>query len=408
MAISRVYVDPKKKKKDGKVTVYILVHIDYKSVKFNTGVSCIASDFDLKTCRIRGNTKEVKDDNLIIESCLSRLHEVFVRYRLQNIELTADLLKNEWKNPTRRIDFHKFFEEALEERKADISQATYKNDKSFGVKLKEFKPRLAFSEINADLIDQFSRWMRAAPRKNEINTVHVAMRRFRTYLYIAVKKGVITENPFGKVKLKKTTTDRTNLTAEELLTLWNLYNKHELSGSLQSVLRHFLFMCFTGVRISDLKALTKDNVIGNVLIFTVKKTLNTKNNLLRIPLTTQAMQLILDEPDLSNKLFEVISDQKMNDYIKNICKLDTVKIYKHVSNHTGRHTFATNFLKKTKDLAALQRLLGHSDIKETMMYVHVDDQLLIEDMTIFQNNIFKTHLQPTIKIPGSIPEPGIN
>jgi len=403
MTISRVYVDPKKKKKDGKVTVYILVHIDYQSVKFNTGVSCIAADFDLKSCRIKGNSKEVKDDNLIIESCLSRLHEVFVRYRLQNMELTADLLKNEWKNPTRRIDFHKFFDEALEERKPDIANATYKNDKSFGVKLKEFKPKLAFSEINPDLIDKFSRWMKAAPRNNEINTVHVAMRRFRTYLYIAIKKGVITENPFEKVKLKKTSTERVNLTPEELLMLWNLYNKHELTASLQSVLRHFLFMCFTGVRISDLKALTKNNVIGNMLVFTVHKTLNTKNNMIRIPLATQAMQLIIDEPDRSDKLFEVISDQKMNDYIKNICKLDKVKIHKHISNHTGRHTFATNFLKKTKDLAALQILLGHSDIKETMIYVHVDDQLLIEDMTIFQNNIFKTHLQPTTKNPGPLP-----
>ena len=389
MAISKVYIDPKKKKKTGEISIYILVHIDYKSVKFNTGVSCLEADFDLKSCRIKGSNQKVKDDNLVIDTCLARLNEVFVRYRLQNIELTADLLKNEWKNPTRRIDFHKFFDEAIEERKPDISNSTYKNDKSFGVKLKEYKPKLAFTEIDADLIDKFARWMKAAPRKNDINTIHVAMRRFRTYLNIAIKKGVIAENPFDKVKLKKASTDRVHLDQEELSILWELYNKHELSASLQSVLRHFLFMCFTGLRISDLKMLTKDNVIGMFLVFTVKKTLNTKHNMIRIPLTSQAMKLILDEPDRSDKLFEVISDQKMNEYIKLVCKDENAKITKHVSNHTGRHTFATIFLRKTKDLAVLQKLLGHSDIKETMIYVHVDDQMLIDDMNIFQNKVFK-------------------
>ena len=114
-------------------------------------------DFDLKNCRIRGNSKTVKDDNLIIETCLSRLNEVFVRYRLQNINLTPELLKNEWKNPTRRIDFHSFFNEALEEQKGDITAGTYRSNKSFGKKLKTFRPKLVFTEITADFIDSFSR-----------------------------------------------------------------------------------------------------------------------------------------------------------------------------------------------------------------------------------------------------------
>lgn len=72
-------------------------------------------DSDIKSLRVKGNSKKVKDDNLIIESCMARINEVFVRYRLQNIELTSDLLKNEWKNPARRIDFHSFLKEAIDE-----------------------------------------------------------------------------------------------------------------------------------------------------------------------------------------------------------------------------------------------------------------------------------------------------
>lgn len=396
MAISKVYIDPNKKKKDGTLNVYLLVHLDYKSIKFNTGVSCFESDFDVKSSRIKGNTKEVNDNNLIIESCMARINEIFVRYRLQNIPLTGDLLKNEWSNPTRRIDFHSFLKEAIDERRADVAHGTYKNHKAFATKIKAFKASLAFSEITPDLIEKFARWLKTKDGgKLDVNTVHGQLRRFRAYLNIAVRKGVIDKNPFSRVKLRKKKTDRVYLTKFEINVLWKLYNKRELTETWQLVLRHFLFMCFTGVRISDLKNLTEDNVEDKMLTFEVQKTKNSKDVPIKIPLTFQSLQLILDEDNEDSRLFHCISDQKMNKYIKDIC--GSVGINKHVTNHTGRHTFATLFLKETKNLAVLQKLLGHSDIKETMIYVHVDDEMISEDMRIFQKNIFKSRLQPTKK-----------
>lgn len=406
MAASKVYIDPKKVKKNGELSVYILVHIDYKTVKFNTGVSCKESDFDLKTCRISGTTKKVKDDNLIIDACLARINEIFVRYRLQHIPLTADLLKNEWKNPTRRIDFHSFLKEAIDERKSDVTNGTYKNHKAFATKIKHFKKSLAFTEINADFIDSFSRWLKSKDGGGlDVNTVHGQLRRFRAFMNIAYRKGIISENPFSKVRLRKKQTNRVYLTKTELASLWNLYSSNDLSGSFQLVLRHFLFMCFTGVRISDLKLLTENNVVGRMLVFSVFKTKNTKDSMIKVPLTKQALQLIYDEERDDIRLFGCLSDQKMNEYIKKIC--EKAGIDKNVSNHTGRHTFATLWLKETKNLAVLQKLLGHSDIKETMIYVHVDDQMMMDDMTVFQN-LFQKRLQLTTKILHSLPEPGLN
>ena len=43
--------------------------------------------------------------------------------------------------------------------------------------------------------------------------------------------------------------------------------------------------------------------------------------------------------------------------------------------HVLRHTFATRYYRRHKDLAGLQRLLGHADIRTTMRYVH-----LVEDL----------------------------
>jgi site-specific recombinase XerD len=79
------------------------------------------------------------------------------------------------------------------------------------------------------------------------------------------------------------------------------------------------------------------------------------------------------------------ADQTMNDYLKEICKFDEVKIAKPISHKTGRHTFATIFLRKTKDLTSLKEILGHSELRETLIYAHVLDESKHEGVACFND-----------------------
>ena len=140
-------------------------------------------------------------------------------------------------------------------------------------------------------------------------------------------------------------------------------------------------MCLTGIRISDFIRMKKENNQENTLKFIPHKTNSKKQIELHIPLIDKAKKLIKDEDSTNGFLFNAITEQKMNEQLKTIADLAGIK--KDISNHSARHTFATMFLEKTSDVATLQKLLGHSNIQETMTYVHISNKKVNSQMLNF-------------------------
>ena len=76
--------------------------------------------------------------------------------------------------------------------------------------------------------------------------------------------------------------------------------------------------------------------------------------------------------DRENDRFSSKSGKKLSvRYIQFMIKRYATKagINKDVTPHTLRHSFATDFYKRTKDIEALRKILGHSDISTTQIYV---------------------------------------
>lgn len=93
------------------------------------------------------------------------------------------------------------------------------------------------------------------------------------------------------------------------------------------------------------------------------------NKMISVPITAE--KEFLPEFENGGTVFNCYADPVTNRYLKEIAT--AVGIKKNVSYHMSRHTFSTNYLNRGGSVEVLKELLGHSDIKTTMAYVHMTD-----------------------------------
>jgi integrase len=123
----------------------------------------------------------------------------------------------------------------------------------------------------------------------------------------------------------------------------------------------------TGMRRGELLRLQPEYVDGQWA-----RLWKTKTKLARsVPLTDRAKAALSDR--LPWRLDEV-KLRKVWDRLRKDMKL---KDDKDFVLHALRHTAATRLLRKTKNVALVQKLLGHKKITTTMRYAHIDDQDLL-------------------------------
>jgi integrase len=189
----------------------------------------------------------------------------------------------------------------------------------------------------------------------------------------AVRENIIPRNPAGAVKsISVPDADKVYLAPDELQRLADTPLKGELGGEVRKA---FLFSCFTGLRVSDLKSLSWGDIELNPLQL-IKRQKKTGNKVY-VPLHETAWKLINDgtihsHTDLVFPRFGGIKDA-VNNYLSRWA--EKAGIEKKIGWHTGRHTAAVLLLEGGAEIYTVSKLLGHTDLKTTLVYAKATDKM---------------------------------
>jgi len=282
-------------------------------------------------------------------------------------------------NEKGKVGFLDYFEQ-LAGKKAGVSDGNGGNWRSTLEHLREFCDGVAYTldSIDDRFLEGFKEYLmkdisRRGKGKLHTNSALSYYNKVRAALREAYLNKMIKENPCARVKgIKAKETHRQFLTFEELKKLVATSCEHEL------LRKAFLFSALTGLRWSDVRALTWGKISyseasGWVIAYTQKKTKGSEV----LPVSEQAIRILGDRLPAEQEIFEgLVYHSWMNQQLQNW--VDKTGIHKKITFHCARHSFATLQLSNDTDIYTVSKLLGHKHLKTTEIYAKVIDRKKIE------------------------------
>ena len=283
------------------------------------------------------------------------------------------------------IGFLGYFEQMVM-KKYDVN-GTYGNWKSTLKHLKTYcnGRELSISKVDEQFLEGFKNYLlneKISDRGTRLsqNTALSYFNKVRATLKEAHRNKLISDNPMSRGKtIKEEETNRQYLTLEEIQKLVNTECDNPL------LKRAFLFSCMTGLRFSDIENLKWKNVNydennGWALKFIIVKTKGVEN----LPINEQAVKLMGNRGKEEEKVFEGLLYSAYNN--KKLHKwVIEAGIDKHITFHSGRHSFATLQLTMDTDIYTVSKLLGHKNVKTTEIYAKVIDKKKINAVSKIPN-----------------------
>jgi integrase len=182
--------------------------------------------------------------------------------------------------------------------------------------------------------------------------------------------------------------DRPYLNEEELQKLMDFTSPFD---RLNRVRDFFIFSCFTGLAYADVKKLKRSEIEINEAGYWIKTKRQKTGGRANIPLLDVPIKIInkyvnIDMLQDKDPILPILSNQKMNAYIKEIA--DLCGITKILSYHVARHTFATTVtLTNGVPIESVSKMLGHKNINSTQHYARIVDKKVGDDMHLLSKKI---------------------
>ena len=414
------------RKKDGvliteNVPIRMRVNFASKRIEFTTGYRIDATKWDADKQRVKnGCNNKLKQSASEINASLleyyTEIQSIFKRFEVEDVMPTPEQIKEAFnalhkpvseepkpKKEALPCDFFQVFDDFVEDcgRQNNWTDSTFEKFAAVKNHLTNFREGLTFEFFDERGLNDYVGYLRDVKEMRN-TTIGKQLSFLKWFLRWAFKKGVHQNNAYDsyKPKLKSTQKKIIFLTWDEL----NRLREFKIPSNKQALERVrdvFLFQCFTGLRYSDVFNLRRSDIKGDHIEVTTVKT----SDSLIIELNNHSKAILDKYKDVAfedDKVLPVITNQKMNDYLKELAEMagidepvrqtyykgneridDVTPKYALLGTHAGRRTFICNALALGIPPQVVMKWTGHSDYKAMKPYIDIADDIKANAMSKF-------------------------
>lgn len=226
-------------------------------------------------------------------------------------------------------------------------------------KLKEFTGPINITQVDKNFLDRYRVFLES--RGNTLNTVWSSFKFLRTFILKAHKEKMIEDYPFYNYEFPHYENPTKDFLTDAEIKKWDKFLNQNVPEKILEAGTWFLIACHTGLRISDIKAFTKKNIIADRLVIKLQK----GGEFIGLPLMPKVKKYFqrINYKPLS------MHENTYNALLKIIAAAAGVN--KHISTHTGRHTAGMMLANAGVSRETIQAILGHKDARSTAIYSKV-------------------------------------
>lgn len=385
------YVKRSKADRNGKSNIYLRVTVNGKRAEMSVSRKVASDKWNTEIGRVIGKSAEAQQLNRYLDTISNTIYKIH-----------QDLIDSDELISARRIidlysgkgEKHKMLLEVFQGHNKQVASLVgkdfapgtlerYRTAKAHlegFIKLQYKVSDIPIKDIDLKFISGFEYYLKTE-RNCSHNTAVKYITNFKKIVRIAYANDWIKKDPFLNWKARLKTVDREFLSKDEIQ---RIMAKEFSVQRLEQVRDMFIFSCFTGLAYIDVKALTSNHVVrgidGSKWIKTKRQKTNTASNIPLLPIAEDIINKYKeDRLQTKDKLLPVLSNQKMNAYLKEIA--DLCGIQKNLTFHLARHTFATTVtLTNGVPIETVSKMLGHTSLKTTQHYAKILDRKVSEDM----------------------------
>lgn len=396
-------------------------------IDFSTGYRVDVAKWDESTQHVKAKTtnklhQTASDINDALDDLRSQLNKIFKEFEVKEMVPTPDELRKAFSIKVKGEPVKQQDEDVIEESTSKVSlwerfdefvnvngknnnweKSTIAKVKVFGRHLSSFREDLTFEDLDEKGIASFLDYLQDSKgmRNSTLSKMYGILLWFMKW---ALKQGYHTNNAYDRFKPRYKKPEKTIvfLTIEELKKVEAIEIPKD-KQYLERVRDVFFFCCWTGLRHSDVYNLRRSNIKADHIELTTIKTSDT----LRIDLNKHSRCILAKYngiPFPNDKVLPVISNQKMNDYLKELGRIaeltepitqtyyrqreridETRPKHELLCTHTGRRSFICNALALGIPPQVVMKWTGHSDYSAMKPYIAVADSIKSKEMSKFDN-----------------------